>query len=98
MELRILEKRENNLLHRMEVKFVVTHPKEKTPSRDDVRNLIAANMNADKKCVILQYLHTSFGSNESDGYAKIYENVEHAMKIEPDYVLLRNKLIEKKEE
>ena len=98
MELKILEKKENKLLHRMEIKFRIIHEKSKTPTREDVKNLIAANMNADKKCVILQYVRTPFGSNESEGYVKIYENVDHALKIEPDYVLLRNKLIEKKEE
>ena len=98
MELQILEKKENPLLHRLELKFVVKHEKEKTPSREDVRNIIAANLNADKKRVILQYIHTPFGSNESKGYAKIYESIEHAMKVEPEYILIRNKLIEKKEE
>ncbi len=98
MELQILEKRNNPLLHRLELKFVIKHEKEKTPSREDVRNLIAANMNADKRYVILQYIHTPFGSNESKGYAKIYESVEHAMKVEPEYILIRNRLIKKKEE
>ncbi len=98
MEIKIVEKRENSMLHRVEVRFVVSHPKGKTPSREDVRNLLAVNLNAEKNRVILQHMHTLFGSNETTGYAKIYESVEHAKKIEPDYVLLRNKLIEKKEE
>ena len=98
MEIKIVEKKENSLLHRTEVKFVVNHPKDKTPSREDVRNLIAVNLNTEKKRVILQYLHTLFGSNETKGYAKIYDSIEHAKKNEPDYILLRNKLIEKKKE
>ncbi len=98
MELKILEKRENSLLHRVEVKFMVSHPKGKTPSREDVRNLLAVNLNAEKDRVILQHMHTLYGSNDTTGYAKVYESVEHAKKIEPDYILLRNKLIEKKEE
>ena len=98
MEIKIVDKKENPLLHRLEVKFVVSHPKSKTPSRDDVRNLIAANLSAEKNRVILDYMHTPFGANETSGYAKIYDSVENAKKIEPDYILLRNKLIEKKEE
>ncbi len=98
MEIKILEKKENPLLHRVEVKFVVSHPKDKTPSREDVRSLISANLNAEKNRVILDYMHTPFGSTETNGYAKIYDTLENAKKIEPDYILLRNKLIEKKEE
>lgn len=98
MELKILEKRNNPLLHRVEVRFEVIHPKEKTPTRDDIRNMLAANLNADKKRVILDSMYTKFGTPRTTGYAKIYETVEHAMRIEPEYILLRNKLIEKKEE
>jgi len=98
MELKILERRENPLLHRVEIKFEIVHPKDKTPTREDVRNLLAANLNAEKKRVILDRMHTTFGEPRTQGVAKIYESVDHAMKIEPEYVLLRNKLIEKKEE
>ncbi len=98
MEIKILEKRENPLLHRIEVKFEISHPKGKTPSRDEVRNLIAANMSADVSRVILDRVVTPFGSMVSEGTAKIYDSVEDAKKVEPEYVLIRNKLIEKKEE
>ncbi len=98
MELKILEKKDNPLLHRVEVKFEVSHPKSKTPSRDEVRNLLAANLNADKNRVILDHMHTPFGSTTTMGFANIYDDVENAKKIEPDYILIRNKLIEKKEE
>ena len=98
MELKILEKKENPLLHRIEIKFEVSHPKSKTPTRDEVRNLLAANLNADKSRVILNDMHTPFGSPVTRGFAKIYDSVENAKKIEPDYILIRNKLIEKKEE
>ncbi len=98
MELKILERKENPLLHRIEVRFEVFHPKDKTPTREDVRNLLAANLNADKNRVILDNMHTTFGEPRTRGFAKIYESVEHALKTEPEYILLRNKLIEKKEE
>ncbi|MCD6275701.1 MAG: 30S ribosomal protein S24e [Thermoplasmata archaeon] len=98
MELKIIEKRENPLLHRLEVQFEVVHIKDKTPTREDVRNLLAANLNAEKNRVVLERMHTSFGAPVTRGFAKIYESVEHALKTEPEYVLLRNKLIEKKEE
>ena len=98
MELKITEKRENPLLHRVEVNFEVVHPKDKTPTREDVRNILAANLNAEKNRVILDSLHPTFGATVTRGFAKIYESKEHALKTEPEYILLRNKLIEKKEE
>ncbi len=98
MEIKILEKRENPLLHRVEVKFEISHPKSATPSRDEVRNLLAANLNADKSRVVLDKIITPFGSMVSEGIAKIYDSVEDAKKVEPEYVLIRNKIVEKKEE
>ncbi len=98
MELKIIEKKENPLLHRVEVKFEVSHPKSKTPSRDEVRNLLAANLNADKSRIILDRIETPFGATITRGFAKIYDSVEDAKKIEPEYMLIRNKIIEKKEE
>jgi len=98
MELKIIEKKENPLLHRIEVRFEVAHPKSKTPTRDEVRSLLAANLNAEKDRVILDSMETPFGAAITRGFAKIYDDVENAKKIEPEYILIRNKLIEKKEE
>ncbi len=94
MELIIDEKKENPLLNRIEIRFRVRHPKAPTPKREDVRNLIAANLNVEKDRVIIDKMHTPFGIHETRGYAKVYNTVEDAKKIEPDYILRRNKLLE----
>ncbi len=96
MNIEILDKKENNLLHRTEIKFKVVHNREKTPTRDAIRKVLADNMNTKIDTVIIDSVKTQFGKEEVIVYGKIYDNVENAKKIEPDYILLRHKLIEKK--
>lgn len=93
MELIVNEKRENPLLDRVEIKFEIKHPKSATPKREDARNLIAAYLNVEKDRVIIAKMHTSFGLNKTVGYAKIYNNLESAKKIEPKHILKRHGLI-----
>jgi small subunit ribosomal protein S24e len=53
-------------------------------------------MNAKIDTVVIDSVKTQFGKEEAIIYGKIYDTVENAKKIEPDYILLRHKLIEKK--
>lgn len=98
MELEVVEKKENPLLHRTELKFKVKFGKEKTPSRAEVRELIAKNTSSDVERVIIDHMRTSFGIHQVTGYCKIYENIDFAKRIEPDYILIRHGLKEKKGE
>ena len=98
MELEIIEKRENPLLNRTEVKFRVKHQGEKTPERELVKSDLAEMLKVNKSLVIIDYIRPSFGMAVSSGYAKIYKSVEDAKKIEPSYILKRNKFGEVKEE
>lgn len=98
MELEIIEKRENPLLNRTEVKFRVKHQGEKTPERELVKSDLAEMLKVNKSLVIIDYIRPSFGMAISSGYAKIYKSIEDAKKIEPSYILKRNKFGEVKEE
>ena len=98
MELEIIEKRENPLLNRTEVKFRVKHQGEKTPERELVKSDLAEMLKVNKSVVIIDYIRPSFGMAISSGYAKIYKSIEDAKKIEPSYIIKRNKLGEVKEE
>jgi len=98
MELEIIEKRENPLLNRTEVKFRVKHQGEKTPERELVKSDLAEMLKVKKSLVIIDYIRPSFGMAISSGYAKIYKSIEDAKKIEPSYILKRNKFGEVKEE
>jgi len=90
MELEILEKRENPLLNRTEVKFRIKHEGEKTPERELVKNDLAEELKVSKDLIIIDYIRPHFGIAVSSGYAKIYKSGEDGKKVEPDYVLKRN--------
>ena len=97
MELEISGKRENQLLNRIEVTFTATHNAEPTPKRDQVKDELAKQLKVTKDRVIVDWMQSSFGMGSSEGYAKVYKTKEDALKIESEYVLVRNGLAQKKE-
>ncbi|MFB6081115.1 MAG: 30S ribosomal protein S24e [Haloferacaceae archaeon] len=91
MEIDILDEEENPMLHRTDVRFEVTH-EDVTPSRLSVRDSLAAMLNKDADEVVVHELHTRFGMRKTIGYAKVYQDPEHARDVEQDYMLERNKI------
>jgi small subunit ribosomal protein S24e len=98
MEIEIITKKENPLLGRLEVSFKVTHPKEVTPKRKEVRDEIAALLKVQKDKVVIDHMNSDFGKPETQGYAKVYKSKDEALQIETKAVLKRNKLYEEKKE
>jgi small subunit ribosomal protein S24e len=96
MELDIVSRKENPLLGRIELQFKLTHSKDKTPNRSDVREQVATAVNSKKDRVVVDHMQTVFGKAETIGYAKVYDTPELAKKIERDHILVRNKLMDKK--
>jgi len=97
METEINSKRNNPLLNRTEIFFTIKHKGEGTPNREIIRGELAEKLNVKKENIIVKSVHSSFGNQEITGYAKIYSSLEQSKNIEPDYILIRNKLIEAKE-
>lgn len=91
-ELKIEKQKENVLLHRKELRYIITFAGEATPSRDKIREIIAKNTGAQKDLVIVDKNIQETGKNEVKGYSKIYDTKENAMLYEPDYELFRNGL------
>lgn len=100
MELEIIEKKENPLLSRTEIRFRVKHAGEKTPERELVKSDLAEMLKVDKNLVIIDYIRPGFGISVSTGYAKVYRRVEDIKRMEPNYILKRNRFgeIEKGQE
>ena len=100
MELDIQEKRENRLLDRIEVRFIVHHANQPTPRRENVREELSKTLKVQKDRVIVDHMNSSFGIHDTVGYAKIYSKKEIALEVEREYLLKRNKLLvqEKKED
>jgi small subunit ribosomal protein S24e len=95
MEVEIISRKENKILNRQEVQFLVKGASA-TPSRKELRQKIAALTNADEKTMIIDTLKTSYGSTELKGTARIYKNRKDLERLELSYVIARNFPEEKK--
>lgn len=62
MEIKIKEKKENVLLNRTEIEAEITHFKEPTPNRAQVKEKLAAMLSADKNLIVIKKLDQTFGS------------------------------------
>ena len=93
MELELLEKKELQLLSRVEVTFRIKHPNESTPKRNDVREELASKLNVKKSNVIIDNMKADFGRAETVGFAKIYKTEDEAKSKERKHILVRNKIV-----
>ena len=92
MEISIVNKKDNPLLGRTEVHFKVDHASAKTPTRDEVRDKLAALLNTKKQLVVVDHMASSFGRAATAGYARVYPNAETIGKLERGFLLKRNGL------
>lgn len=90
MKIKISSRKRNDLLKRREITFTVDHEKTGTPSRIEVREQIAAAMNANIDSVYIRKMETKTGSTVAVGEANIYDSAEQAKYAEPDHIVLRN--------
>ena len=96
MEIEIQSKIDNILLGRTEVHFTIIHEGEGTPKRELIRSELAEKLNAKKETIMIDAMHSFFGSRKTVGYAKIYNSIEDAKAREADPILKRNGLGTKK--
>ncbi|AYK14353.1 MAG: 30S ribosomal protein S24e [Methanosarcina flavescens] len=89
MDIRILKDKNNALLNRRELDFVVKY-EGSTPSRSDIKNKLAAMLNAPVELLVIQRIKTEYGMQEGKGYAKLYEDADRMKQVELGYVLKRN--------
>ena len=84
------------LLFRKAINFKVMHRSMATPSRSEVRKKLAAQYKVDLERIIIVRMTSRYGSEYSEGIARIYDSPEHARQIESKYILKRH--VEKKTE
>ena len=96
MELEIAEKNDNPLLHRQEVQIVIRHENKGTPKRNEVIQSLSEQLKAKKDLIVIDHLKNKYGKTETQGYAKIYANVEALNRIETKPSIARQKPSEKK--
>ena len=99
MQIKIESTKDNPLLKRKEVGFtVVQGPKEKTPQRLEVKKALAAEMKISDNVVFVKRMQTKTGTNITHGVANIYQKVDQAKLVEPEYISMRNSLPDKPKE
>jgi small subunit ribosomal protein S24e len=98
MDIKILSETENPLLKRKEVVFQVEHNQTgSTPPRTEVKEAIANALKKDASLVFIKKMETKTGTRKAIGIANIYDSVEHAKLVEPEYILKRNMPVGKQE-
>ncbi|MEZ5335472.1 MAG: 30S ribosomal protein S24e [Methanolobus sp.] len=93
MDIKIIKDKNNALLNRRELNLTVTFDGA-TPSRNDVKDKLAAMLTVPLELVIVQNMENEFGKQEIKAYVKIYEDEARMKQVEEAYVLERNKLPE----
>ncbi len=90
MKVEIIQRTENPLLRRTEIKFKVDHTGGPTPPRKDVRAQLAAQLGVSEDLVIVEKMASLFGRQQASGIARVYDSRELLEKLEPRYLLKRN--------
>ena len=89
MKVEIVEKSENPLFQRVEIKFKVDHAGGPTPKRLDVRAQVAAQLGVPQELVVIERLAGAHGRQEASGIARAYGSKERLAALEPKYLLVR---------
>lgn len=101
MEVKIISEKENQLLKRKEVRFQIKHTAASTPPRLEIRKAVADALKANVDLVFVKRFVTKSGMHIAIGVANLYDTVDHAKLVEPEYIVKRNipplKTEEKKE-
>lgn len=90
MKIKIVSDNYNPLLKRREIVFEVNHTRSGTPPRFEIRKALAQAVKADLERVYIRKFETKTGTMIAVGEANVYDTVEQARLIEPEYVILRN--------
>ena len=89
MKVEIIEKTENPLFKRTEVKFRADHAGGPTPKRLDVRAQLAAQLGAAEELVVIEKLASTHGRQAASGIARAYSSREQLEEFEPKFLLQR---------
>jgi small subunit ribosomal protein S24e len=89
MKVEIIEKTENQLFKRTEVKFKADHAGEPTPKRLDVRAQLANQLGVAAELIVIEKLASTHGRQMASGIARAYSSREQLEGLEPKFLLQR---------
>jgi small subunit ribosomal protein S24e len=99
MEIKILSDTKNSLLKRREVHFQVEHSQMgNTPPRLEVKKALSDALKLDSNLVFVKKMKTRTGTSIALGVANVYDSIEQAKFVEPEYIVKRNTPSEKPKE
>ena len=92
MDVKITQQKDNALMARKDITFAIAHQGETTPSRAQVRQLVAAQVGTKTENVVIESMETEYGIGRSSGIARAYKSPDEARKTERVHLLKRNSL------
>ena len=95
MELEIAEKSDNPLLQRQELQIVIRHENSSTPKRSEVIKNLSETLKEKKDLIVIDHLKNKYGKMETQGYAKIYKNIDALNRIDTKPSIARQKTSQK---
>lgn len=90
MKVEIIEKTENPLFKRTEIKFKADHAGEPTPKRLDVRAQLANQLSVAEELIVIEKLASIHGRQMASGIARAYSSREQLEGLEPKFLLQRD--------
>ena len=90
MEIDIIEKKENKVLDRTEIKFNCLYEGEATPKLLNVKSKLVAMLNTKKELIVIDSIQPHFGEAKAEGYAKVYGSENSLKDIETKHVIDKN--------
>ena len=70
-------------MSRTEILLELSYAEQKTPSRDELKKKIAADLKADEKLIVVKKISPSFGVTKTTAAIYQYKTEEDLKKIEP---------------
>ncbi len=89
MKVEIIEKTENPLFKRTEVKFKADHAGGPTPKRLDVRAQLATQLGVAEELIVIEKLASTHGHQIASGIARAYSSREQLEGLESKFLLQR---------
>ena len=94
----VTNRKENNLLNRVEIEFEINHSQKPTPSRKDMIDLVAkAEPGSKSQLIILKRVNTRFGQALTTGFAHIYTDIDSLKNTEMEYMITRHSSADEEE-
>lgn len=93
--IRVLESRRNELLRRTEYVVEVDNADGGTVSRSQARSLLTTALDAKSENLIVVKVWTPAGRDASRIVARVYDDRETLMRVEPKHLLIRDGFLER---